>query len=714
MTLDLGLGIASPAVLQRHGEAVELPAAPCTMSQLAAGRIYQRATTSGGGQGKGQGTIAVALDVTEAGPVFARCRAADGSIVQSAWEAGETTGTGAQAVDIEGVDARLGWFHLDLRGPGTQWVLGTSLVGMGQLTAVAGQSLAVRMFGKMDGQATTLADLGIVPSANSAVHATYEDGQRSSGAAAWARPADGTDHDSSFAAEFLRLQVAATGVNCGLIGHSRGGESITVFVPGGGENSQLRAILDAAGGFEKFLWLQGHSDSANGMAGATYQGHLDDLFDDLADHNEVLGGAFDTVLATIPNIGNTSWGAATALDAIRSAAKAWAAANGQTFIDPRDIDLIDGIHQSQAGSVRLAHHYHRAVASSDAGPVITGGTRALNSADVVLSVDLPADASSLVAAGDPELRFDVYEAGDTSSPLALDTSNPITVGADAITLHLGAAPIGEDLDIWFCRSPDPGSDGQTDMVYDDYSDGLPLGRQLAATLVPVTVPHHGDEEEEEPSYTGLPIDFVGTPAFAAGLFGQAFSPGGSTYGTVGGSSSDGVPASNVWTLEARFRIASAPTDNVRIIVSGGGGKCWIGITTNGKLVMNAANVGGGDIYLLGTDPGGGGTMPNVADDAWHHVAMVVNGSTFEGFLDGVKLGTHSGAMLNGAGSGVMNIGNHGSGPWYVWPGLLDEIAVWSSARYTSNFTPPAAPYVGDEGMIRLWHLNGDGASSVIA
>ena len=62
------------------------------MTQFAsheAKRIFQRATTNGGGQGKGQGTIRVALNGATAGTVGARIRADDGvTILQDEWTAG--------------------------------------------------------------------------------------------------------------------------------------------------------------------------------------------------------------------------------------------------------------------------------------------------------------------------------------------------------------------------------------------------------------------------------------------------------------------------------------------------------------------------------------------------------------------------------------------------------------------------------------------------
>ncbi|MGF7168720.1 hypothetical protein FHS91_000375 [Sphingobium xanthum] len=65
------------------------PSAGFTMTQFAAHeakRIYQRATTTGGGQGKGQGVIRIALTGASAGTVGARIRSDDGStILQPEW-----------------------------------------------------------------------------------------------------------------------------------------------------------------------------------------------------------------------------------------------------------------------------------------------------------------------------------------------------------------------------------------------------------------------------------------------------------------------------------------------------------------------------------------------------------------------------------------------------------------------------------------------------
>jgi len=87
------------------------------------------------------------------------------------------------------------------------------------------------MFGKMDGQTTTNLSLGVATSSYGAVYATYTDGQRTISTPAWTMPDDGTNYDSTFAAEFLRLEIAASGVPTALVGHSHGGQAISSFLP---------------------------------------------------------------------------------------------------------------------------------------------------------------------------------------------------------------------------------------------------------------------------------------------------------------------------------------------------------------------------------------------------------------------------------------------------------------------------------------------------
>lgn len=76
---------------------------------------------------------------------------------------------------------------------------------------------------------------------------------------------------------------------------------------------------------------------------------------------------------------------------------------------------------------------------------------------------------------------------------------------------------------------------------------------------------------------------------------------------------------------------------------------------------------------------------------WHHYAVVRSGNTFYGFKDGVltNTGTNANAIASATGS-AMAIGVYNTN--YL-NGYLDELRVSKGiARWTSNFTPPSAPY----------------------
>lgn len=46
---------------------------------------------------------------------------------------------------------------------------------------------------------------------------------------------------------------------------------------------------------------------------------------------------------------------------------------------------------------------------------------------------------------------------------------------------------------------------------------------------------------------------------------------------------------------------------------------------------------------------------------------------------------------------------------YSWAGSVDEVALWSVAKYSGSFTPPTAPYTGTEANLQtIYHLQADG------
>jgi concanavalin A-like lectin/glucanase superfamily protein len=93
------------------------------------------------------------------------------------------------------------------------------------------------------------------------------------------------------------------------------------------------------------------------------------------------------------------------------------------------------------------------------------------------------------------------------------------------------------------------------------------------------------------------------------------------------------------------------------------------------------------------------------DSAWHHYAMVMPGDgTFLLYVDGVAGSAGSQTVAAGVG-GTVAIGAYaGSVLWFK--GQIQQVAIWSTERYTTGFTPLTSPYIGTEpGLTALYPLS---------
>ena len=111
------------------------------------------------------------------------------------------------------------------------------------------------------------------------------------------------------------------------------------------------------------------------------------------------------------------------------------------------------------------------------------------------------------------------------------------------------------------------------------------------------------------------------------------------------------------------------------------------------------NVGTGNFYLL-LGAGGsswafilnGGTLPSL--NAWHHYAIVRDGTTFTLYLDGQSVGTPATGISGSITAPVnpMTIGADANAGGQPITGYITNFRyVNGTAVYTSNFTPPTAP-----------------------
>lgn len=89
---------------------------------------------------------------------------------------------------------------------------------------------------------------------------------------------------------------------------------------------------------------------------------------------------------------------------------------------------------------------------------------------------------------------------------------------------------------------------------------------------------------------------------------------------------------------------------------------------------------------------------NLSTGTWYHIAGVRYGTSFKLYVDGTSVGTPgtlSGAVLDSATN--LYIGAFGGSANYL-NGYLDDIRITKGvARYTANFTPPAAQFLHDSG-----------------
>jgi hypothetical protein len=78
---------------------------------------------------------------------------------------------------------------------------------------------------------------------------------------------------------------------------------------------------------------------------------------------------------------------------------------------------------------------------------------------------------------------------------------------------------------------------------------------------------------------------------------------------------------------------------------------------------------------------------------WHHVALCRGGSTVRVFTDGVQKGSLTSLTTHGFAAGSFGICRIGGGATNAGTGYIDDFRITKGiARYTSNFTPPTAPF----------------------
>jgi len=99
----------------------------------------------------------------------------------------------------------------------------------------------------------------------------------------------------------------------------------------------------------------------------------------------------------------------------------------------------------------------------------------------------------------------------------------------------------------------------------------------------------------------------------------------------------------------------------------------------------------------------------VSATTWHHIAVVRSSGNVQMYVDGVAVGSTYSSSDNHQ-ELTLGIGQrYGEAGSSNFNGHIDEVRISNTARYTSNFTAPTAPFVNDANTLLLIHADGTDA-----
>ena len=173
--------------------------------------------------------------------------------------------------------------------------------------------------------------------------------------------------------------------------------------------------------------------------------------------------------------------------------------------------------------------------------------------------------------------------------------------------------------------------------YAGSNDGTVYGATQAGAAGPMGYDAYAFDGVDDYVDGGDPLDFTGSSPFTAACWARSPDLGGSNAYFLG-SANDGVK--NGWYI--RFDSNVGPAGSVVVKMDDGGSYVYF------------ASGGGYD------------------DDAWHHAALVNDGSTLYGYVDGSEFGSQS-HSVGGLNDGVLMgaVGESGGGKSYAGVDLSD-------------------------------------------
>jgi hypothetical protein len=185
--------------------------------------------------------------------------------------------------------------------------------------------------------------------------------------------------------------------------------------------------------------------------------------------------------------------------------------------------------------------------------------------------------------------------------------------------------------------------------------------------------------------------------------GVSFNGASNSYGAINDAAALDI-AGSAMTMEAWVKVTALPAAGrlgvviARELGSSSGYALLIG--DNGRLHAR-----------LGTTGNNWGQVESGAltwtSGTWYHVAASFDGATVRVFRSGTQVASaaQTGTLLAGANKLYFGGFRYDWNPTDFLNGVIDEVRLSRSARYTANFTEPTAAFSNDANTVGLWHLN---------
>ena len=181
--------------------------------------------------------------------------------------------------------------------------------------------------------------------------------------------------------------------------------------------------------------------------------------------------------------------------------------------------------------------------------------------------------------------------------------------------------------------------------------------------------------------------------------------------SISNASQVGLAITGNLTIEAWLQVESAPAGGETYPIA----TKWNGTTGNRSYALWYRNYGGAKQLVFTWSPDGAATVDeadlnyDLGVGAWHHVAVVFTAASHsaEFFIDGVSVGSLSGAstsILNGYANFVVGASDGGTS---YFDGVIDDLRVWNTARTVTQINSfKSIELLGNEsGLMGYWKFN---------